>query len=194
MPGRLCVRARPPVRGSGDAWGSLRLFWGLREACLGVHSCVWVLRASWDLGLSRQAGGRSSPPPSLFPSLPPCICPGSRRAEGRGRGGRGPGVPCPARPDPAGARPPLCEGSGESASRGGRRSCSRGEGEWQPVKRHFRNVNIKIGAIQPRSCSPPTPPPRGARDSILGWRGSGEGVRQLETGGGSCYYNRGFRL
>lgn len=32
------VRARPPVRGSEDAGGSLRLFSGLREACLGVNS------------------------------------------------------------------------------------------------------------------------------------------------------------
>lgn len=121
--------------------------------CLGFES---------QLGPGPLSPGRRKEQP---PSLPPVHL--SRKPPGGGEGARGQRAGG-ARPDPARARPPLCEGSGGSASRGGRRSCSWGEGEWQPVKRHFRNVNIKIGAIQPRSC-PPHPP---AGLGIAFWAGA----------------------
>lgn len=157
----LCVPGAPETR---------RLFSGLREALPGCKFLVvWLWRASWDLGLSLSAGRRKEQPPSLpslslFPLPPPRASvqeAGGRR--GGGSGGRGPGVlcsplPCPARPGRS--APAFVRGQRGKRSQGRPAellACGE-KGEWQPAKRHFRNVNIKIGAIQPRSCVPPHPP------------------------------------
>ncbi|KAM9611450.1 uncharacterized protein ACIBXB_000020 [Morphnus guianensis] len=162
-----------------------------------LPGCKFLVSGFWEpvgtgASLAKQEEGAAPPVPpslSLSPPSPRCICPGSRRGGGEGARGQRAGGGSPARP-PLAARPAaFVRGSGGSASRGGWRSCSRGEGEWQSVKRHFRNVNIKIGAIQPRFYSP-----RAARDSAPSWLASGEGVRQPKAGGGSCYYNRVFGL
>lgn len=81
------VRARPPVRGSGDAWGSLRLFLGLREACLGLNS----LRLGFESQLGPgplSPGRRKEQPPSLPLPLPPPVHL-SRKPPGGGEGARG---------------------------------------------------------------------------------------------------------
>lgn len=104
MRGRpLAVRARPRMLGLGDAWGSLRLFCGLREARLGENSLCLCFESLFGPG-PLSLGRRKEQHPLPFPPSPRCICPGSRRAEERVRGGRGPGGPGPA----AARCPPAC--------------------------------------------------------------------------------------
>lgn len=103
-PARLRVRARPRVWGWGDAWGSLRLFSGLREACLGANSLCLGFGSQLGPG-PLSPGRRKEQPPS-----PRCICPGSRRGGGEGaRGQRAGGGGSPARPGRRSppARPPA---------------------------------------------------------------------------------------
>lgn len=108
--GRACPAARARL---GRRMGKLELALGAPGSLPGCKFLVSGFSepvGTWA-SLGRQEEG-AAPLPSLFPSLPPCICPGSRRAEGRGLGGRGPVVPCPARPGRS--SPAFVRGSGEA--------------------------------------------------------------------------------